>query len=327
MDATDPFPHTTAAPLESRPRSLSARGTAAPVGDPSHSTPTSHVGTSEALRPERGTLLRSGHVSVLRQRSALWLALLVSVGTFLAACKKDNTDPVVPEEPTETVVVTPADMKGWAKHQMGTPPATVELVTGPATPVQGKGSVRFTTAANHNHSFSFARVRNTQYKGTLLSDITKLTYSTYVERRDTLVDTPFTVLHVDTNNDGLPDEVINFSPWYQTGKFLVPGVLDQWVSKTNTWQTWDALHGGWFLVDMTSDALLILNDPDHKGKLFTLADYIRVHPTATIQNLPNGLGGIRVGLGGPTFANNFIGYVDQYTIGIKGKNTMYDFEN
>jgi hypothetical protein len=210
---------------------------------------------------------------------------------------------------------------------MGTPPASVELVAGPATPLAGTGSVRYTTAANHNHSFSFARVRNTQYAGTLLSDITKLTYSTYIERRDTLVDTPFMVLHVDVNGDGLADDVLNFAPWYQTKKYLVPGVLDQWSSKTNTWQTWDALHGGWWLADMTSDALLLLNDPDHKGKLFTLVDYLRLYPSATIQNLPNGLGGIRVGVGGPTFANNFIGYMDQYTIGVKGVNTTYDFEN
>ena len=155
----------------------------------------------------------------------------------------------------------------------------------------------------------------------MLADLTKLTYSTYVERRDTAVDTPFTVLHVDITGDGVPDDILNFSPWYQTGRFLVPGALDQWASKTGSWQTWDALHGGWWVV------LDVASDPDHNGKQFTLADYVRLHPTATIQNLANGLGGVRVGLGGPTFANNFLGYMDNYTIGVKGVNTAYDFEN
>ncbi|MCC3155381.1 hypothetical protein Q3A66_20435 [Hymenobacter sp. BT770] len=319
MATTDPIPPATAVPLESRPRFLAASRTAAPAAR--------RVGRSEEIRPERATPPRPAPAVAPRMRSALLLALVVSLGTLLAACKKDSTDPVVPEEPTTIVVVTPSDMKGWAKQVTGTAPATVELVTGPATPVLGKGSARFATAANHNHTFSFSRLRNTQYAGTLLSDITKLTFSTYVERRDSSVDIPFLVLHVDTNGDGQPDDIVNFTPYYQTGKFLVPGVLDQWVSKTNSWQTWDALHGGWFILDNTSDAASILSDPDHNGKLITLASYIALHPTATIQNLPNGPGGIRMGVGGPIFGNHFIGYIDQYTIGIKGKNTTYDFEN
>lgn len=322
MAPTAPVPRATAVPLELRPPFFSARGPAALVSAPNRFAPAAHAGPSEELRPGRSTRPRAGHVPVLRNKSALWLALVVSAGTFLAACKHDTPDPVVPEEPTTIVVVNAADMKGWVKHVMGTPPATVALVASPATPLRGTGSVRYTTAANHNHSFTFARVRNTQYGGTLLADITKLTYSTYGERRDTTTDTPFMVLHVDITGDGVPDDIVNFTPWYQTGRFLVPGALNQWVNKTGAWQTWDAFHGAWWvvLVDITTD-------PDHNGKQFTLADYIRLHPTATIQNLANGLGGIRVGVGGPPFGNNFVGYADNITIGVKGVNTTYDFEN
>ncbi|GAB2467705.1 hypothetical protein GCM10011375_31140 [Hymenobacter qilianensis] len=262
--------------------------------------------------------------SVLARKTALAfrLSLLLTASMLLLACEEDTRIPGFPSPP---LVVTEATPHGWTYETMGVPATTtVKFSPGPATPILGTGSVRFTTTATHNHSFNFSRVRNTQYAGTLLSSITELSYATFVERRDTLVDTPFFVLHADNNGDGTADDILNFTPWYQTAQFIVPAgisVPEQWVSRNNTWQTWDVLHGGFFIV---TD---VLSDPDNNGRLITLASYIQKYPHATIRNVGNGRGGIRVGLGGPTFANNFIGYVDNVKIGIAGQTTTYDFEN
>ncbi|MBC6605835.1 hypothetical protein H8B13_03300 [Hymenobacter sp. BT188] len=261
-----------------------------------------------------------GRISVRKSKWAFRFTLFLTAGIFLQACEEDTG---IPGFPSPALIVNEATPQGWAYETMGNT-TTVMFTTGPATPILGNGSARYTTSATHNHSFNFSRLRNTQYAGTLLSSITELSYSTFVERRDTIVDTPFFVLHVDNNGDGTADDILNFSPWYQTGRFIRAAgisVPEQWVSRNNTWQTWDVLHGGFFIV---TD---VLSDPDNNGRLITLASYIQKYPQATIRNLSGGRGGIRVGLGGPTFANNFIGYVDNVKIGIAGQTTTYNFEN
>ncbi|MFC7667659.1 hypothetical protein ACFQT0_09870 [Hymenobacter humi] len=142
-----------------------------------------------------------------------------------------------------------------------------------------------------------------------------------MERRDSTVDTPFVVMAIDNNGDGTIDDELNFGPWYQTGRFILPGgVPDQGSSQLNTWQKWDALRGGWFAFTTVQE------DPDHSGHVITMAAYKTKYPNAVIRNLANGLGGFRIQAGGPIFSNNFIGYVDKLKIGVSGTNTTYDFE-
>lgn len=128
------------------------------------------------------------------------------------------------------------------------------------------------------------------------------------------------MLTLDIDGDGIIDHLLNFIPWYQTGRFVSGIAQDQGSTRENIWQNWDALHGVWFRFTG------IQNDPDHGGEVFTLATYLSRYPNATIVNNASGLGGIRVQAGGPPFSNNFIGYADNFKIGINGVATTYDFE-
>ena len=73
------------------------------------------------------------------------------------------------------VVVTPNHMDGWTVDAIGT--GNVTFVTGPGTPPVGKGSAQLTIGANGD---DHASLRNRLYSGTKLTDLTALSYSTYV---------------------------------------------------------------------------------------------------------------------------------------------------
>ncbi|MBA3673998.1 MAG: hypothetical protein H0W75_03430, partial [Chitinophagaceae bacterium] len=243
--------------------------------------------------------------------------ILITILLIFNSCKKQDVENIVPAIPP--VLVTDADLHGWVKAPKGL--ATVEFVKGPVTPVLGSGSVRFSSPDK-----SFARLINMGYSGTPLSSITELSYSGFVEKRDSTVDTNALILEIDNNGDGLSDIHLIYEPRYQTGKFVAgTSIPDPGNSKTNTWQTWDGLKGGWFgIVKLPGDP-----DPDQGAVLYTLAEYINKNPNATIVNNKVGgitPGGIRVQVGGPVFSKNFIGYVDNIKIGVNGITTTYDFE-
>ncbi|MDQ6755823.1 MAG: hypothetical protein M3004_02715 [Bacteroidota bacterium] len=229
---------------------------------------------------------------------------------ILIACKKNkNVEIQIPP-----VIVTDADLHGWVKEPKGL--ALVDFYAGPSTPLLGKGSMRFTSPDK-----SIGRLRNTQYSGTPLSSITELSYSHFIEQRDSTVDANGLHLLADIDGDGVKDITIIFEPRYQTGKFVAgTSIPDQGNSEKNKWQTWDALHGGWFVFVSTQ------TDPDHGGVLSSLPDLIKKYPGATIVNDQTGVGGLRLQAGGPIFSNNFIGYVDNIKIGVNGITTTYDFE-
>ncbi len=238
-----------------------------------------------------------------------FIPLVIITCAIFVSCKKESQ-----KEPAKPpVIVTDKNLQGWVKAPKGA--ATVEFFAGPTTPLLGKGSVQFITPDK-----SFGRLRNTGYAGTTLSSITELSYSTFVQQRDSTVDTNACVLEIDIDGDGINDVHLVFEPRYQTGKFVAGILPDQGNSKKITWQTWDAFHGGWFVF------VSIQTDPDHGGVLTSLPDFIKKYPSATIVNDPTGGGGIRVQAGGPIFSNNFIGYVDNIKIGVNGNTTTYDFE-
>jgi len=234
--------------------------------------------------------------------------LFITCAIFVSCKKESQKEPAIPP-----VIVTDANLQGWVKAPRGA--ATVEFFAGPTTPLLGKGSVQFITPDK-----SFGRLRNTGYSGTPLSSITELSYSTFIQQRDSTVDTNACVLEIDINGDGINDFHLIFEPRYQTGKFVTGTLPDQGNSKKNVWQTWDAFHGGWFVF------VSMQTDPDHGGVLISLPDFIKKYPDCTIVNEPTGGGGIRVQAGGPIFSNNFIGYVDNIKIGVDGTTTTYDFE-
>lgn len=230
--------------------------------------------------------------------------------TIITSCKK----PPAEEIKTPPVIVSDANMNGWVKNPAGL--ATVKLATPPSTPPLGSSSLQLSTPNR-----SFGRLRDTTHSGTRLSDVTELSYSTYVEQRDSTVDMLFVVLLIDTDGDNKADNNLVFDPRYQTGHFVAGLFPDQGITKISAWQTWDPLHGGWFIGPLLAD------DPDHGGWFFSLATYINRYPNATIMNDPlKGGGSIRLSVGGPVFSKNFIGYADNFKIGVKGITTTYDFE-
>lgn len=85
-------------------------------------------------------------------RNVFLFALYLTASTIIISCKKGFHS-------LPPVIVSDANLNGWAKEQVGTP--TVGFVNNPFA-LLGKGSIRYTTAPDHNHSLTFfARLRNT----------------------------------------------------------------------------------------------------------------------------------------------------------------------
>ncbi|MEJ7827890.1 MAG: hypothetical protein WKF91_06840 [Segetibacter sp.] len=240
----------------------------------------------------------------------LIITLVIITCAISVACKKESQkEPAIPP-----VIVSDANMNGWVKNTQPNTLGTVKFVNGPSTPPLGKGSVQLASP-----DMSFVRLRDTTHSGTLLSSLTELSYSAYVEQRDSTVEMPFIVILVDADGDGKSEHNLVFDPRFQTGKYIRGGFPDQGITKKNVWHTWDALHGVWFFGPF--------DDQDNGFPPLSLASYTKLYPNATINNdASKGGGAIRLTGGGPVFLKNFIGYADNFKIGVKGITTTYDFE-
>jgi len=212
--------------------------------------------------------------------------------------------------PQNVITVTECNLNGWVKQL----PATTSLTfkNEPSNSILGKGSLEMITI----EALRNVRLRNTNYNNTLLSSITQLGFSSFIDHRENDYDAPFIVLQIDLNGDGTTDNFLEFGPQYQTAPWSTGVASDQGAVVTHTWQTWDVLHGAFWLGPSI--------DPEHGGAVFSLATYISQHPTARIINDPAIGGGIRLSAGG--FAPNFKCYTDNFNIGVNGSTTVYDFE-
>ncbi len=216
-----------------------------------------------------------------------------------------------------TVVVSPSNLQGW--QTVTTPTngstASVSFVNGPGTPPLGTGSAQLSVGSNGNGS---AELRNPNYAGTLLSQLTALSYSTYVQQ-NTDGQAPYIILRVDhDNNPNTPVDLLFFEPVYQSATFCPSN--PQQVVVTNTWQTWDALNGCWYSV--------FGNAGSGPGTgVISLSTYLAAFPNSTIVNTSSGSGGIRIVTGfGAGAWDNFVGNVDNVTIGVNGNSTTFNFE-
>lgn len=208
-----------------------------------------------------------------------------------------------------TVVVHASGEQTWLTQADST--ASVDFVDGPGTPPLGVGSVRMQTGSDGD---SNGRLRSTSLAGTPLSNLSALSYQTYVSANDSC-QAPFLILDVDTTGDGAGDDLLFFEPCYQTGTYGGANVPNQGDVTLNTWQTWDALVGGWWS----------LNAATFGPPLTTLSAYMLANPTAVIANSPNGSTRFQIGNGGALWAN-FVGHVDAVTFGVNGTSTTYDFD-
>jgi hypothetical protein len=212
-----------------------------------------------------------------------------------------------------TLTVTPANLQNWQIQITDT--QTVTFVNGPATPPLGIGSARLSVGADGDGA---AQLRNPDYAGTKLSDLTKLKYATYVQQYGSGGQAPYIILNVDYDGNGTVDDLLFFEPVYQDATFFPSNPQPSLV--LDTWQTWDALNGGWWSVDGTAGA-----NPGTGVK--SLSTIIAAQPDATIVNSSTGLGGVRIVAGfGAGAWDNFIGNVDAFTLGIGNCDTTFNFE-
>jgi hypothetical protein len=195
------------------------------------------------------------------------------------------------------VNVTPSNLltSGWLIQTSGT--STVAFVAGPGTPPCGTGSAEFKVDASGETA---AQLRNTTYGGMLLSDITELSYSTYVQFNNS-EQAPYIILNIDLDGNGTTDDLLFFEPVYQDATFFPTN--DQGDVLVGQWQTWDALNGGWWSTGGIAGA-----GPGADVK--SLADYIAAQPNARIATIS--AGGVRLvtGFGGPSDWGSFIGNGD-----------------
>jgi hypothetical protein len=216
-------------------------------------------------------------------------------------------DSMVTRDGELIIFVTPGNLDGFTQELTGTPlTASIIYVDGPATPpAVGRGSVELATGAN---GAGTALLRNTLYDLLPLADLAILRYSTYVRSFGSGGQAPFLLLNVNFGVGTAVDAQLYFEPVYQDGTY--PGIPDQGTLVLNTWQTWDAIIGGW-----------------HTGggpPLVTLADYIVLHPDARITNATGG--GLQIGAGGGAPAwNYFVGNVNPLTICDNDTYIIYNF--
>jgi len=233
--------------------------------------------------------------------------------------------------PQTIITVTESNLHGWAKDEQYL--GKISFANGPSKPPLRKGSLEFNAPVNgHGRQ---VRMRTDGYLGVLLSSITQLSYSTFVQKAGSKRDVPLLVLLVDIDDDGIEDYHFSFDPrfqnpndttgiptnlgWYKPKKMNDKAIRWQYPIRQKVWQTWDALHGGWFTSTTREQTF------DTRPPMYSFSALICKHPNARIVNDKFG-GGVRIQAGGIPMADNFIGNADAFTIGINGKTTVYDFE-
>lgn len=208
------------------------------------------------------------------------------------------------------IFVTPGNLDGFTEEVSGIPlTASINYVVGPAIPpAVSNGSIELAVGANGNGT---ALLRNSLYNLLPLADLATLRYSTYVSAFGSGGQAPYILLDINFGVGTAVDEQLFFEPVYQDGSFPGDPVPDQGTLTLNTWQTWDAIVGGW-----------------HTGggpPLITLANYIALHPTARIIDSAGG-GGLRIAAGrsAPDW-NYFVGNVNPLMIGDADTCIIYEF--
>lgn len=237
-------------------------------------------------------------------------ALLVGIGTAFAA----------------TTVVSPVNMNGWDQanydDSVGEVGAATTasgskglFVTGPGTPPSGVGSYQEEIGTDGDDA---VRIRTAALNGALLSSITEMSYSTYVQNAADS-QAPYIRILIDRDGNGTTDDSLFFEPVYQNGTYTMlysqAAIANQCGGNPacvtlDTWQTWDADAGAWWSA----------NDSAGGPPLTTLAAYAAQYPGAKIATDAPAVR-IQSGGGAPTW-NNFVGNIDAFTV----NGTTYDFE-
>ena len=214
---------------------------------------------------------------------------------------------------TSSVTVDQNDTHGWAFSSEGTAGGIAKLALGPDTPPSGSGSA----SLGLNVADQGSSLGTKEYAGTKLSDITNLSYNTYVQTGNNL-QAPALQLAIDgdsTDSDTTSQGRLVYEPYY------THSVTD------HTWQEWNALDNAksndgkgnwWFTDDKLSD-----DTGCTQAKPCTWEDVTKALPNASISSEDTASVLFKAG-GGWTVP--FLGNVDKATMGVKDALATYDFE-
>ncbi|MFZ1063215.1 MAG: MBG domain-containing protein [Acidimicrobiales bacterium] len=219
-------------------------------------------------------------------------------------CYDENYDAIVPTYPSDQVTFVP----------------------GPGTPPLGTGSLQLATGDGTTGATCAAALRNSNYNDVPLASLTALSYSTY-DQVNNGQQFPFLELHINYGEGGQnADDSLFFEPPYQTPSTGSATCPDQGATVMDTWQTWNALTGCWW-----SNSGLLGNPGTG---VFSLSQIIALYPSAYIVNMTDDLsgftpvsqGGIGVVVGETGDPDQFVGNVDDFTIGTATSTTTYNFD-
>jgi hypothetical protein len=236
------------------------------------------------------------------------------------------------------VVVTPTSMGSWAFANMdgnnivgANPTGSGGMVVGPATPPIGIGSANLATGNGTIGGDGSENLSTTGYSGTQLSSLTTLTYSTY----DTVNNTQqFPVLEIEIATGLAGSDAYDqlfFEPPYQTPTTGNPSLPNQGATALDTWQSWNVLSGGLWdnqgIAGCGSPGSGVASLSSCISAIETLGGDPTIVNTRGPGSLENvGLGGLIFFVGETNPTDQFNGNVDDFTIGVSGSDTTYDFD-
>jgi hypothetical protein len=228
------------------------------------------------------------------------------------------------------VNVTPANMNDWTINSFddngnivnsGPYYGTAAMVPGPATPPIGTGSAELATPIGF--ADGAAAIATEKFDGMFLSSITALSYATY-DVTNNGQQFPYLAISINTNDVHGDTDTLFFEPPYQEPSTGNPTLPDQGATVQNEWQIWNAYVGGFWDNNGIGDPGVAENG---NPGVEPLSAFLAAYPNATIANggFP-GLGGIALQVGFESNGDTEVGYVDDFTIGINGVNTTYNFD-
>lgn len=233
-----------------------------------------------------------------------WYAVLACTGVVLAASAGAQA---------ASVVVRPEAMQSWSFDVLATGGAG-ELVRGPAVPPLGEGSARLFTGTDGS---KYALLETAAFDGVPLAAVNILSFCTFVRSWNGR-QAPILTLQLDYDGDRFIDDELHFEPFYQRPTTGSPALPDQGGVALNTWQTWDALAGGWWAAGLTGGAT---PGPGVKP----LSAILAVEPDAVILDRFNG-GGVQFSHGWVDREAVFDSFVDAFAVGTVERSAVYDFE-
>jgi hypothetical protein len=200
----------------------------------------------------------------------------------------------------DTVVASPCALARWVAQAVGDARAEFPDAGGGHAPRGDAGlpaarGIRLRVDTGQRNA-AFARTE--QFAGLALSELTALGFSTYVVRRGRADATPFLVLVIDRDGNGVPDDELRFTP----------------TPALRRWQTWDALGGRWRRAWAHGGGA-----PGDPGEFRTLDAYRAVAPGARLVSAVT-VGAWRVGGARPLVAA-----VDRVVVGAGGRTTVFEF--